>query len=60
MEWDPELSVAPSQTDDRAGSPGIAFVAGDVELSPHEVEIVGLDIVGASLLDGTSSLLAGA
>src|SRR5882762_8887298 len=43
---------ADTEPNDRFGPPSIAFLAGDVELPPHEVEIVSLDIVRAALLDG--------
>src|ERR1700682_2686135 len=41
---------ADTSPDDRFGPPSIAFLAGDVELPPHEVEIVSLDTVRAALL----------
>src|ERR1700733_11329887 len=41
-----------AQPDDPLCPALIAFMAGDIELSRHEVQIVSLDILGAALLDG--------
>jgi hypothetical protein len=45
-----DFGRAATQADDRFGSPGIGVVAGDIALSCHQIKIVGLDVVSASLL----------
>src|ERR1700722_13136657 len=46
-----DFDGAVAQTDERVDPPDVGFMAADVALPRHEIEMVGLDIVRAALLD---------